>query len=193
MKVENTIERTEWITVLTERANIEDKALLSELKNAMKQDKTVVHEPHLRTDNSNKKNTELYLVHLMFSDKELALQIKEQVKIEDFVDPDLCQIVELCYQLLSEGCELRIDLVMDKVNEPKVKTLLSKIGVTTIPFDNPKQTLTDCINALNKKTYSRQVEELKRERNEALVAGESERSQEIQDKLKQLRIALTSN
>ena len=81
----------------------------------------------------------------------------------------------------------------DKINEPKIKTLLSKIGVTTISFDNPKQTLIDCINALNKKTYSQQIEELKKERNKALVAGESERSQEIQDKLKQLRITLTSN
>jgi DNA primase len=193
MKIENTIERTEWISILTERANIEDKALLSELKNAIKQDKTVIQKPHKRTDNSNNQNTELYLVHLMFSDKELALKIKEQVKVEDFEDPNLCQIVKLCYQLLSEGCELRIDLVIDKINEPKTKTLLSKIGVTTIPFDNPKQTLTDCINALNKKIYSQKVEELKKERNEALVAGDSERSQEIQNKLKQLRITLTSN
>jgi len=193
MKIENTIERTEWISILTERANIEDKALLSELKNAIKLDKTVIHESHQRTDKSNKENAELYLVYLMFSDKELALKIKEQVKVEDFKDPSLCQIVELCYQLLSEGSELRIDFVMDKINEPKIKTLLSKIGVTTISFDNPKQTLIDCINALNKKTYSQQVEELKKERNKALVAGESERSQEIQDKLKQLRITLTSS
>ena len=193
MKIENTIERTEWISILTERANVEDKALLSELKNAIKQDKTVVHESHQRTDNSNKQNAELYLVHLMFSDKELALQIKEQVKIEDFADPNLRQIIQLCYQLLAEGCEPRIDLVMDKTNEPKTKTLLSKIGVTTIPFDNPKQTFADCIIALNKKTYSQQVEELKKERNEALVAGESGRSQKIQNKLKQLRITLNSS
>jgi DNA primase len=193
MKIENTIERTEWISILTERARIEDKALLFELKNAIKQDKTVVHESYQTADSSNKQNTELYLVHLIFSDKELALQIKEQVKVEDFADPNLSQIVELCYQLLAEGCEPRIDLVIDKINEPKIKTLLSKIGVTTIPFDNPKKTLTDCINELNKKTYAQQVEELKKKRNEALVAGESERSQEIQNKLKQLRITLTSN
>ena len=42
----NTIERTEWISILTERAEIEDQALLTELKNAIKQDKTIVNEPH---------------------------------------------------------------------------------------------------------------------------------------------------
>ena len=193
MKIENTIERTEWISILTERAKIEDQALLTELKNTIKQDKTVVDEPHQKNDYSNKQNTELYLVHLMFSDKELAIQIKEQAKIENFTDPNLRQIAELCYQLLDEDCELRIDSVMDRLDKPKIKTLLSKIGVTTIPFDNPKQTVSDCIQALNKKSHSQQVEELKKQRNEALVAGESERSQKIQNKLKELRITLTSN
>ena len=46
MKIENTIERTEWISILTERAKIEEQALLTELKNTIKQDKTVVDEPH---------------------------------------------------------------------------------------------------------------------------------------------------
>jgi len=188
MKIENTIERTEWISILTERAKIEDRALLTELKNTIKQDKTVVDEPHQKNDYSNKQNTELYLVHLMFSDKELAIQIKEQAKIENFTDPNLRQIAELCYQLLDEDCELRIDLAMNQIDEPNIKNLLSEIGVTSIPFDNPKQTVRDCVNAINKKTHAQQVEELKKQRNEALVAGEPERSQKIQNKLEELRM-----
>ena len=136
----------------------------------------------------NKQNAELYLVHLMFSDKELALKIKEKVKVEDFIDPNLRQIVELCYRLLAENCELRIDLAMNQIDEPNIKNLLSEIGVTTISFDNPKQTVRDCVNAINKKTHAQQVEELKKQRNEALVAGESERSQKIQNKLEELRM-----
>jgi hypothetical protein len=124
----------------------------------------------------------------MFSDKELALKIKEKVKIEDFIDPNLRLIVELCYRLLAEDCELRIDLVMNQIDEPNIKNLLSEIGVTTIPFDNPKQTVRDCVNAMNKKTHAQQVEELKKQRNEALVAGEPERSQKIQNKLEELRM-----
>jgi hypothetical protein len=129
----------------------------------------------------------------MFSDKELALQIKEQAQIDNFTDPNLRQIVELCYQLLIANSELRVDLVMDQIDEPKIKTLLSEIGVTTILFDNPKKTVRDCIQALNKKSLNNKVEELKKQRNEALAAGESERSQKIQNKLKELRITLTSN
>ena len=188
MNVKNTIERTEWISILTERAKIEDQALLNELKNAIKQDKTIVSDPLKKNGHQNKKNVELYLVRLMFSDKELALKIKEKVKIEDFIDPDLRLIVESCYRLLAEGCELKVDFIMNQIDEPNIRNLLSEIGVTSIPFDNPKQTVRDCINAINKKAHAQQVEELKIQRNAALVAGESERSQKIQNKLEELRM-----
>ena len=188
MNVKNTIERTEWISILTERAKIEDQALLNELKNAIKQDKTIVSDPLKKNGHQNKKNVELYLVRLMFSDKELALKIKEKVKIEDFIDPDLRLIVGSCYRLLAEGCELKVDFIMNQIDEPNIRNLLSEIGVTSIPFDNPKQTVRDCINAINKKAHAQQVEELKIQRNAALVAGESERSQKIQNKLEELRM-----
>ena len=188
INVKNTIERTEWISILTERAKIEDRALLNELKNAIKQDKTIVSDPLQKDGHQNKKNVELYLVRLMFSDKELALKIKEQVKIEDFIDPDLRLIVGSCYRLLAEGCELKVDFIMNQIDEPNIRNLLSEIGVTSIPFDNPKQTVRDCINAINKKAHAQQVEELKIQRNAALVAGESERSQKIQNKLEELRM-----
>ena len=87
---------------------------------------------------SNKQNAELYLVHLMFSDKELALQIKEKVKIEDFIDPNLRLIVELCYRLLAEDCELRIDLAMNQIDEPNIKNLLSEIGSDLNTVRQPK-------------------------------------------------------
>jgi DNA primase len=188
MKIENTIERTEWISVLTEKAKIEDRALLNELKTAIRQDKANIYESRQKVDHLNKENAELYLVHLMFSDKELAQTIKEQVQIEDFTDPDLRKIVELCYRLLAEDCELRIDSAINQIDEPRIKNILSEIGVTAILFDNPKQTVYDCAKALKKKSHNQQVEELKKQRNEAIVAGESERSQKIQNELEKLRL-----
>ena len=188
IKIENTVERTEWVSILTEKAKIEDQALLNELKTAIRQDKANIHEPPQKVGHLNKQNAELYLVYLMFSDEELAQTIKEQVIIENFTDPNLRKIVELCYRLLDEDCELRIDSAMNQIDEPNIKNILSEIGVTAISFDNPKQTVHDCANALNKKSYNQQVEELKKQRNEAIVAGESERSQEIQNELKKLRL-----
>ena len=191
-RIKNTVERTEWIHILTERARIDEQALLAELKNTIKQDRSVVSQLPKMAEGPSKQNPELYLVHLMLADKELALQIKEQVPVKQFKDPNLRQVVELYYQLIDEGCELRVDQAIDRVNEPKIKTLLSKIGLAPIPFDNPERTLSDCILAINKRSLGQKFEELKKQRNEALIAGESERSQKLQDKLHKLRMTLTS-
>ena len=120
----------------------------------------------------------------------MALKIKEQIPIKKIKDPDLRQVVELCYQLIDEGYELRVDQAIDRVDEPKIKTLLSKIGVTKIPFDNLERTVNDCIHAINKRSLDQKFKELKKQRNEALIAGESERSQKLQDKLRELRMTL---
>ena len=45
IKIENTVERTEWVSILTEKAKIEDRALLNELKTAIRQDKANINEP----------------------------------------------------------------------------------------------------------------------------------------------------
>jgi len=189
-RIKNTVERTEWIRILTERAAVDEEALLTELKNAIKHDKSFVSQPLKIAERRGRQNPELYLVHLMLADKELASQVKEQIPINKFEDPNLRQIIELFYQLIDEGYELRVDLAIDRVDEPKIKTLLSKIGITQIPFDNMDKTASDCIHAINKRSLEQELEELKKERNEALKAGESERSQKLQDKLREIRMTL---
>jgi len=161
------------------------------LKNAIKHDRGFVGNPKKTAAPPNKQNPELYLVHLMLADKELALQIKQQITIESFQDPDLRQIAELFYQLIDKGCGLRVDLAIDRVDKPSIKALLSEIGIAPIPFDNLKQTAVDCIHAMRKRSLELKLEELKKQRNEALIAGESKRFQKLQDKLSELRMTLS--
>ena len=51
--------------MLAERAKIEDQALLAELKNSIKQEKTTIDKPLSKDSHSNKQNAELFLVQLM--------------------------------------------------------------------------------------------------------------------------------
>ena len=189
-RIKNTIERTEWVRLLAERAELDDQALLAELKSAIKQNREIKNGLQAKVEHPSKQNSELYLVHLMLADKELAIQIKEQIPVDNFKDPDLFQIVELFYQLIEEGCGLRVDQIIDRATEPKIKTLLSKIGVAPMTFDNLERTARDCMHAIKKRSLSQKVEEIKKQRNEALIAGESERSQKLQEQLHELRTTL---
>ncbi|MDP6334765.1 MAG: DNA primase [Nitrospinaceae bacterium] len=189
-RIKNTVERSEWVRVLTERAGLDDQAILAELKNAIKQDRNIARQPAKTSERAGKQNPELYIVHLMLADKRLALQIKEEVPVDKFEDPSLRQIVELFYQLIDEGCELRVDLAIDRVEEPTTKTLLSKIGLEPIPFDDKERSTNDCILAINKRSLDQKIEALIKQRDEAFEARDSERSKQLQDQLRELRMEL---
>ena len=189
-RIKNTVERSEWVRVLTERAELDDQAILAELKNAIKQDRNVARPPTQTDERPGKQNPELYIVHLMLADKKLALQVKDELPTDKFEDSNFRQIIELFYQLIDEGYELRVDLAIDRVKEPAIKTLLSKIGVEPIPFDDQERSTNDCIQAINKRSLDLKIEEIKKQRNEALIAGESERSQQLQVQLHELRSTL---
>ena len=169
---------------------MDDQAILAELKNAIKQDRNVARPPTQTDERPGKQNPELYIVHLMLADKKLALQVKNELPTDKFEDSNFRQIIELFYQLIDEGYELRVDLAIDRVKEPAIKTLLSKIGVEPIPFDDQERSINDCIQAINKRSLDLKIEEIKKQRNEALIAGESERSQQLQVQLHELRSTL---
>ena len=189
-RIKNTVERSEWVRVLTERGELNDQAILAELKNAIKQDRNIARPPTKTDERPGKQNPELYIVHLMLADKKLARQVKDELPTDKFEDSNFRQIIELFYQLIDEGYELRVDLAIDRVKEPAIKTLLSKIGVEPIPFDDQERSTNDCIQAINKRSLDLKIEEIKKQRNEALIAGESERSQQLQVQLHELRSTL---
>jgi DNA primase len=191
-KVTNSVERTEWMRVLTERATINDKALLDELKNALRQDRRKLRPVQKTAEQRNKQNPELYLVHLMLADKESAIKIKNQVSAEEFENPALRQIIELFYNLIDENRELRVDHAIDCIDEPETKALLSRIGVDSIPFDNLERTANDCIRAVKKRLLDQKITALKHQRNEAVAAGQPERSRELESQLHELRSTLIS-
>jgi DNA primase len=191
-RVRNSVERIEWLRVLTERAAVNDKALLAELKNALRQDRAKLRPVQKTAEQRKKQNPELYLVHLMLADKKSAIKIKNQVSAEEFEDPALRQIIELFYNLMDKNLELRVDHAIDRIDEPEAKAILSRIGVDPIPFDNLERTANDCIHSVKKRLLDQKIITLKHQRNEAVAAGKPERSRELESQLRELRSMLIS-
>ena len=191
VKIQNSVERTEWVRVLTERAAVDDKALLAELKNAMKQDRPALKPEQESGNRKSKQSPELFLVHLMLADKNLALKIKGSVPAEEFEDPTLRQIAGLFHELIDEGRDLRVDSAIDRIEESETKTLLSKIGVDPIPFDNLERAANDCIHEIKKRSLDKKIGEVTKQYNDAYDAGESDRTRKLKDQLNELRLTLT--
>jgi DNA primase len=187
-KIKTDLERSEWIKYLWEKVGIDDTALRKELKKALTQNQPRLNVQETRS--SQKTRPELYLIHLMLSDSQVARKICSQISIEEFNDPDLKQVGEYIYQFIETGQPIQISQLLDKIEHPEVRTLLTQVGLEPITFEDTTQGAIDCINELKKENLEQKVKELKRMRNEAEKAGKSEQSREFHNQLQKIQLSL---
>ncbi|VAX27517.1 DNA primase [hydrothermal vent metagenome] len=187
-KVKNNLERSEWVRYLSEKAGVDDNALLKELKKALTQNQSQVKVAPIRS--LDKPNPELYLVHLLLSNQQVARKIRARVSLDEFSDPELRQIGELVYGLLDIEQPVQVDRLLDQVERPETRALLSKIGLKPIAFDDPLKGADDCITELKKAHIEKKIIELKRLRNQADKAGKIAESREIHTQLRKVQHSL---
>lgn len=187
-KIKNNLERSEWMKYLSEKAGVEDMALLKELKKSLAQNQTQMKPTETRSPE--KPNPEFYLIHLMLSDQQVAKEIRKTVPLEEFNNPDFRQIGEMVYRIIDTEQPIQLDRLMDQTERPEIRALLSKIGLQPIAFENPIRGAKDCIIELKRVHVEKEIKELKRRRNEADKAGKIAESREIHTQLKKVQHSL---
>ena len=187
-KIKNNLERSEWVKYLSEKVGVEDKALLRELKKALTQNQSLVKVAEIRS--TEKPDPELYLIHLLLSDQQVAREIQNKLSIGEFNNPDLRQIGELIYRFLDTEQPVQVDRLLDQTELPEIRALLSKIGLQPIAFDNLSQGAADCITELKRANIEKEIKELRRMRNAADKAGKIAESREFHIQLKKVRLSL---
>jgi len=191
-KLRNSVERAEWIKFLAERARLDETALLSEMKRNVH-----LQRPKMEAYKENapsKMNPETYLIHLMLSGVQSAIEeIKSRVTLDEFLDVEMHAIAELLYKMADDGRTIRIDSILDMTDDPKVTSKITQMGLAPIQFDNIEQALIDCIGAVKRASAEGKIKNLKSLRNQAIEAGEIQQSREFQIKLKELETALRAS
>ena len=133
-------------------------------------------------------NLERHLVHLILSDKETARGVFEAINLEDFSNPALRSIAITCSQTDDEDIE--IDKLIDQTDDPEIRSLLTQFGLEPIEFDSPEKTVSDCVTKFNNVHIKSKIKIVKQQRNEAEMAGQLEKSRELQNKLREMQLAL---
>ncbi|HIJ50462.1 MAG TPA: DNA primase [Nitrospinae bacterium] len=186
-KVQNLVERNGLIEYFSSTARIDEASFLGELKKSFSQNQSKVE------DSEPGKNaivhTEKYLVQLILSDKEIAQKVLQAINPEDFSDPSLRSIAITCSQTIDEDIE--IDKLIDQTDDPKIRSLLTQFGLEPIEFDYPEKTVSDCVTKFNNVHIKSKIKIVKQQRNEAEMAGQVEKSRELQNKLREMQLALT--
>jgi DNA primase len=186
-KVQNLVERNGLIEYFSSTARIDEASFLGELKKSFSQNQSKVE------DSEPGKNaivhTEKYLVQLILSDKEIAQKVLQAINPEDFSDPSLRSIAITCSQTIDEDIE--IDKLIDQTDDPEIRSLLTQFGLEPIEFDYPEKTVSDCVTKFNNVHIKSKIKIVKQQRNEAEMAGQVEKSRELQNKLREMQLALT--
>ena len=186
-KVQNLVERNGLIEYFSSAAKIDDASFLGELKKSFSQNQSMV-EP-LETGKNSILHTEKYLVQLILSDKETAQKVLQAINPEDFSNPALRSIAIICSQ--TEDEDIEIDKLIDQTEEPEIRSLLTQFGLEPIEFDSPEKTISDCVAKFNNVHIKSKIKIIKQQRNEAEMAGQLEKSRELQNKLREMQLALT--
>ena len=188
-KVQNLVERNGLVEYFSSEAKIDDAAFLMELKKSFSKNQSRVEVLETKTDSVLR--LERHLVQLILSDKETAQKVLYAVNPEDFSSAALRAIAITCSQKIQEDESLEIDKLIDNTDNPEAKDLLTQLGLEPLEFDSVEKSVTDCIKKFNSFHLKSKIKIYKKQRNEANIAGQTERSNEINRKIKEMYSALT--
>jgi DNA primase len=188
-KIKNTVERSAWLEKFTSKTNIDDRTFLKELSKALTQNQPRMAET--KSELAPLLNLEKHLVHLILSDKETAHMVYLKVDPEDFSDPILKNIAQICRQKIDNDEDLRIDQLLGQTEDPETRNVLSRLGLESVEFESPERTVKDCIRKFKNIHLKSKIKDLKLQRLDAAKAGQVERSQKLQAQLREMHLALT--
>ncbi|MDG1928559.1 MAG: hypothetical protein P8I45_02465, partial [Nitrospinaceae bacterium] len=136
-------------------------------------------------------NLERHLVQLILAGKETAQKVFKAVNLEDFSNPALKSIATSCFQMINRHEDMKIDKLIDQTDDPEIRTQLTQFGIEPLEFDSPERTVSDCVTKFNNVHIKSKIKIVKQQRNEAEKAGQLEKSRELQNKLREMQLALT--
>jgi len=188
-KVQNLVERNGLLEYFSFKAKIDDASFLTELKKSFSRNQSRVDIPETETNST--LNLERHLVHLILSDKETAQRVLQAVNPEEFSNPALKSIASTCLQKINDDEDLEIDKLIDQTDDPEIRSRLTQFGLEPLEFDSPEKTVSDCVTKFNNVHIKSKIKLVKQQRNEAEMAGQVEKSRELQNKLREMQLALT--
>ena len=187
-KIKNSVERSEHIRYVAEKVGVENRAFLEEMRKSLAQNKSHVDAPV--TSKKANLDPEWYLIHLMLADMEAARDIAATVKLEQYENPLYRETATLLYDLIERDQPLRVDRLIDHTEQSGVKSVLTQVGMEPILFDNVKKAVSDCINEIQKRSIDKKIKDLRKKRNEAELAGQTDRSRELHQQMREMQVSL---
>jgi DNA primase len=186
----NHIERSEAVKLVSEALVIDDKTLLSELKKTVQSRKPFLGKTEPSPKEGDKYPEEYYLVHLIGNNSVLAQKILDRVELEEINDPKYQRIIQAFQRQYKEGLSLEPAQIIELIDNEEERKALTLIGVSQLTFENPEESALDCLRKIKSRHLEKKIKELRRQRNEAEKQGQTERFRQLQQLVKEMKSSL---
>ena len=93
--------------------------------------------------------------------------------------------------MINRNEDMEIDKLIDQTADPEIRPQLTQFGIEPLEFDSPERNVSDCVTKFNNVHIKSKIKIVKQQRNEAEKAGQIEKSRELQNKLREMQLALT--
>ena len=186
----NNIERSEAVKLVSEALAIDDKTLLGELKKTVASRKPFLGKTEASRQEGVKFPEEYYLVHLIGNNSVLAQKILDRVELEEINDPKYQGIIQAFQQQSKAGLPLEPAQIIELLEDEEERKVLTLIGVSQLTFEKPEESALDCLRKIKSRHLEKKIKELRRQRNEAEKQGQTERSRQLQQLVKEMKSSL---
>ena len=148
-KFKNAVLKSEYIKRLAQDLNLEEDALLQELKK-VKEDR-----PYLDLNQVVQKKalninpTEKLLIKLMLEERELISRIRMSLEPADFLDERISRIVSVMFDLMEQGKNIETSNLINYLNDnDTLQVICESTFLPEISAQNKDRVIDDCIQRL---------------------------------------------
>ncbi len=187
-KIENSVERTGYLTQLAECFRVSDKSLLQGLRKAVNEKKSKI--PENIKPGVHKKLfdwSELNFVRLIVLNPENIEKVKNEVDLNYFSSSSLKEIIEFLFDLTLPKDQLSPQKIVELLPQDSNRKILTELLMDSIEFDNPGQALDDCTRTIVKKAKLKEIEDIKKQRIDAANLKKVDEFKKLDKDLKALQ------
>ncbi|MBI3995980.1 MAG: DNA primase [Nitrospirae bacterium] len=183
-KVTRPVERSYYLKHLAERLGLEERELAAEMAR-LGGVRTAVSNPPFESPLAKMPQEEQIILHLLVHNRVTDRTLIEPLEPEHFTEGRLRRIFNLYVEsgIPAGGGALSNPVVQSEATDPQLAPILTALMVREPEYDDPEQTLRDCIRSLRVKRIRSEMKVLETEIRDAEKSGNGIQVKSLLDRL----------
>jgi DNA primase len=186
-KVDNIVERNNYIKNLAERLNLSEEALNLELEKKIKKDTSSFKFTDIKTtaeiEQNSRQKAEKELLELILEEERLINTVKKELSLNDITDSDYRHIFSLIFKSEENS---RKEIMLQLKDNQKALNKLSALTINSIDVKDKEKAVVNCIKKINrakikerKKALQQQIKEASKAENKKMLDNLLKEYQEL--------------